>query len=301
MKLGYLLGKPSGISIGACHFLVLRFDEKWGFNPDVGESLVMQNVGEVTHCLYGGRGWYTGLWRSPAGKVYISDAAERIHFNPDPAPRAAPWRVDPLAGTLTGIWGLDDQFVLTWGLRRKTTVMYRYNGSKWSEIESPGEVVGVHGISPDLVMAVGTQGLIARWDGKKWSRMVTPARGVLSAVHVASEDEMYAVGSKNGLYQGSVHGWAEVLEGPGPMFGITKWKGEIWVGAAQNGLMKLAGNKLDVIKANVKAEKLDARVDLLIGAPNMIVGTNDGARFIATQTPTIAEMLANMKPAWVDG
>ncbi len=190
--MGHILGLASGTSLGACHFLALRFDERYGFKPDSGESWILQGAGGTTHLLRGGLGWYTGLWRSAAGKVYVASSAGEVHVNPEPEPRAAPWRVDRLSGTLAGIWGLSDELVFAWGLRAQDTVMYRFDGKTWHTMESPGEVVGMGGLSPELVHAVGVGGLISRWDGKRWTKLPSPARGTLSDVFVASEEEMYA-------------------------------------------------------------------------------------------------------------
>jgi len=53
----------------------------------------------------------------------------------------------------------------------------------------------MRGLAPDFVYAVGNDGLIARWDGKKWTNVPSPTRSVLSAVCVVSPEEMYAVGA----------------------------------------------------------------------------------------------------------
>jgi hypothetical protein len=299
MKIGYLMGHASGPSVEGCHFLALRFDERWGFKPDTGETFVLQRVGTTAHLLYGGLGWYTGLWRSPRGSVYVAASNGEVHVKLDPEPTAGEWRVDRVAGTLAGIWGLDDKSIFTWGLRGSSTVVYRFDGTSWKEVPSPGEIVGMHGISPDLVYAVGRDGLVARWGGKSWTKVASPARGVLSAVFVAAEDEMYAVGPNTQLLQGSLYGWSEVLEGPGPMFGVAKWRGEVWVGAAEHGLMKLAGAKLVPVKPNIKAEKLDAREDLLVSSPQAIVGTSDAASFRGIPVSGVAEVLEPVKPGWV--
>ena len=144
-------------------------------------------------------------------------------MNPDPEPRAAPWREDPVPGTLAGVWGLHDECVFTWGLRGGANVLYRFDGRTWNELPAPGEILAMHGVAPDLVYAVGRDGLVARWDGRHWTKVVTPGLGVLTDVFVVDEDEMYAVGSGGQLLQGSIHGWAEVLNG-WPLFSVEKWK-----------------------------------------------------------------------------
>jgi len=301
MKLAYLMSHASGVSNRDCHFLVLRYEQRWGFKPDRGETWVVQCAEETLHALYGIVGWFTGLWRSPAGCVYVSDSAGIVHVNLDRNPRAAPWRQHNLKGALSGVWGIDDQCVLVWGLAKDKNVMYRWNGRAWSEMESPGYVVAMHGLKPDLIYAVGRGGLVARWDGRRWNKCVTHSTAMLSAVFVAGPDEMYAVGAGGVMLEGSSSGWKELLTGPGPMFGVAKFKGEVWVGAAEHGLMKLVKNKLKAVKPDIKAEILDARVDLLISSPKAIVGTADGATFRGTPVAAVEKIFADRKPGWVKG
>jgi hypothetical protein len=301
MRLGHIMFGGSGNSSEDCHFLAMRFNEKWGFKPDVGETWVGQMVDDETYMLYGGLGWFTGLWRSPTGKVFVSAADDEIHMNPDPEPRAAPWRVEALRGTLTGVWGLSDDLVFTWGVLSTGPVVYRYDGSAWSSVPPPpGEIMRMHGCAPDLIYAVGSHGLIARFDGTGWTRLPSPTGAGLSDVFVASEDEMYAVGPGRQLLRGSVHGWTELMEGPAPMFGVVRWNGEVWVGASEAGLMKLDGTELVVVKPNVKAEKLDARQELLVSSPQLVVSSADGIVFRGLPVAAVADMFADDEPAWLE-
>lgn len=177
--------------------------------------------------------------------------------------------------------------------------MYRCDGRDWSEMESPGYVVSMHGISPDLIYAVGRGGLVARWDGRRWNKCVTHSTAMLSAVFVASPDEIYAVGAGGAMLEGSSSGWKQLLTGPGPMFGVAKFKGDVWVGAADHGLMKLVKKKLKAVKPNIKAEILDARKDLLISSPTAIVGTPAGEAFRGTPVTAVEKVFADRKPGWV--
>jgi hypothetical protein len=299
MKLTCSVRDASGPSLSTCHFLLSRYDERFGFKPDSGESWIYQKDATGSHALRGQGGWYTGLWRSAAGKVYVAFSVGQVLVNPDPRPRVAPWREDPVPGVLSGVWGLHDECVFVWGIRGGKNVVYRFDGSKWEELPSPpGEILAMHGIAPDLVYAVGRGDLLAHWNGKTWRKVVSPARGVLVDVFVASESEMYAVGSNKQLLQGSVHGWTEVLEGPGSLYAVAKWKGDVWVGAADHGLMKLDGAKLLPVKPNIKARRLDARDELLISSPDMIAGTKDGLTYTAVRAPFLAGAIEKVPFAW---
>ncbi len=58
---GYSMRCASGASRQACHFILYRFDRRYGFKPSEGESWICQKVGGTTHALRGQLGWYTGL------------------------------------------------------------------------------------------------------------------------------------------------------------------------------------------------------------------------------------------------
>lgn len=76
--------------------------------------------------------------------------------------------------------------------------------------------LAMHGAREDLVFAVGTHGLVARWDGSRWLPMSAPAAVRLGSVFVVSDDEVYACGQDGVLLQGSVPGWQEVLRATTP-------------------------------------------------------------------------------------
>lgn len=298
MRIGYVMSHASGEDRSDVHFLVLRFDAKYGFKPSEGESWIMRSAAGKLYSLYGGLAWFTGLWRSPAGHVYVSSADSAVVVNAAPGVRAGPWKEHKVQGTLSGVWGLDDRFVLAWGIHRGKGIMHRFDGTRWSEIESPGEVYGVHGIAPNLVYAVGVQGLISRWDGARWQKVPSPTRAVLSDVFVADESEMYAVGD-HVVLQGSAHGWTEVVEGASHMFGVAKWKGVVFVGGAGAGLLKLARNKLVPVDPEINAERIDARGELIVSSPGAIAVSADGKEFKKLKVKAVEDLYKDRKPSWV--
>lgn len=297
MQLGYIIHHASGLDRNDVHFLVLRFDQRYPFKPGEGESWIVRFTGGKVYSLYGGLSWFRGLWRSPAGHVYVASADSAVFVNADSGVRAGPWKETTLQGTLRGIWGLNDRFVLAWGVHRGKEVMYRFNGRKWSPLESPGEVYGVHGLAPNMVYAVGLNGLVARWDGKRWSTLSSPTEAVLSDVHVAGRDEIYAVGDRVVL-RGSAQGWTVAAKGTSHMFGVAKWKGEVFVGAAENGLLKLVRNKLIPVDPEIKAERIEARGELLVSSPDALAVSSDGKDFKKLRVDLIAKLYKDHKPEW---
>jgi hypothetical protein len=126
----------------------------------------------------------------------------------------------------------------------------------------------------------------------------SPTQSVLSAACVVSDDEIYAVGSGRRLLAGSSRGWTEVLHGPSPMLGVAKFLGDVWVGASEAGLMKLAGDQLVPVK-KMKAERLEARDELLVSSPGGIASTRDGDKLSGAATTRVLAMLENEAPRWV--
>jgi hypothetical protein len=297
MRLGYIMSHASGQDRSNLHFLILRFDRRYGFKPSEGESWIMRATGGKLYNLYGGLTWFTGVWQSPSGRVYAACAHSAVCVNEDPGVRAAPWKEIKVQGTLAGVWGLDDRFVLAWGIHRGKGVMVRFNGKTWSPMPSPGEVYGVHGLAPNLVYAVGMKGLIARWDGVRWKKLSSPTSTVLSDVHVAGEDEMYAVG-KGVVLQGSRHGWKVAAKGASHMFGVAKWKGEVYVGGAGEGLLKLVRNKLVPVDPEIKAERIDARGELIVSSPGAVAVSADGKEFKRLRVKNVEELYKDRKPEW---
>jgi hypothetical protein len=297
MRIGYIMSHASGLDRGDFHFLVLRFDQRYGFKPGEGECWVMRAAGGKLYSLYGGIAWFTGLWRSPAGRVYVASADSAVVVNDNPIVHAAPFKEHKLQGTLAGVWGLDDRFVLTWGIHRGKGVMHRFDGKKWSPMESPGEIYGVHGLAPDLVYSVGVKGLIARWDGVRWNKVASPTKAVLSEVHVVDEDEVYAVGDRVVL-RGSPRGWTVAAKGTSHMCGLAKRKDEVFVGAAQKGLLKLAQNKLVTVDTEIKAERIDARGELIVSSPDAVAVSSDGKDFKRLRVKQVEDLYKDRKPAW---
>jgi hypothetical protein len=301
MELGHTLGHASGPSDKDCHFICLRYPEKWGFKPEHGESWVFRAGGGMVHSLYGGRGWFTGLWRSPKGCVYVTDSVLGVHICQDARPPNPPFKVHKLDATLAGVWGLDDENVFAWGIQRNAPVLFRWDGSAWSDMPSPGDVVAMHGTTPKLLYAVGAGGLIAHWNGRAWKRSESPTKSVLSAVFVAAADEVYAVSTtRQGgeLLRRDKKKFAEVCRGPGPLYGVAKFREDVWVGAGSHGLMKLDGGALVVAKPNIPADRLDARGNLVISSPDGICETADGKNFTRTPVKSIASALAKTPPKW---
>jgi len=221
-----------------------------------------------------------------------------VYMNPSLELRKEPWQTFRLDASLSGIWGLRDDLVFTWGVRRSDSVAFVFNGDDWREIEVSGNIGAIRGIRDDLIYAVGLEGLIARWDGKAFRTVHGPTDGNLCDVFVASDDEMYACGQGGHLLQGTAHGWDVLLRHDKPLHCVARWRDEVWVGGGPGGLFKLVDGSLELFKPRALAERFDTRGYLLVTAPNAIIETRDGSDFQGTLLKALEDLSARQRPQW---
>jgi hypothetical protein len=300
----------SGSSFDDCTFIGLRMDEAIGYQPEEMECWVVSVRRALSgphplelRCQGGTMSWYVGIWRSPAGRVYIADAHGYVHSNPDlwAVDARERWESPHFETTLNGVFGIDDGCVFTWGSTfDKKHSVHRFDGTAWNELPSPSFAVrSMHGLAPDLVYAVGLGGRIARWDGARWTEVASPVSEDLKSVFVAGPDEIYAVGAAGSVLEGSAHGCEVIAQAPlgrvgMALYAVAKWRGELWIGGGPQGLFKRVANtrQLDLIKPNVKAVSLDARQTLVMGTEDWVCGTSDGQTFQAAGANFLREARA---------
>jgi hypothetical protein len=261
-------------------------------------SYVIESVGTTFQARLQKNGWYTGLWRSDSRRVFVTDANGFIQISTE---RPDDWAVHRTTGMLVGIWGLDDQHVYAWGLRGKTDFILAFDGTSWNEMPAPqGGIVGLHGVSPEALIAVGDGGLIARWDGASWNNEACPSAEPLRAVFLRDDGEAWACGNSGALLRRTDGTWTQVLRHDAPLGGVVHWNGEVWVGAyGALGLSRLAGSTLESIKPNIVGAKLRVSGNSMEFFTTALVGgTEDGAAFKGYGLKGIAELFSNAPAPW---
>jgi len=299
MAFGYEFSIATGTSVDDCNWLGYRFTEGLGFRPEQGDSWIAKSDSGTSYSLLFQNGWITGLWRTESC-VWASHVAGQVHMNTSHDVRRKPWQTFHLNCSLKGIWGLRDDLVFTWGIQGSKQAIFVFNGSSWSELESPGCISAIHGTRDDLIYAAGLKGLIARWNGECFEAVQSCTGSNLSSIFVATNNEMYACGHGGELLHSTPQGWELLLKHKDPLYCVAEWADNIWIGAGAEGLFKLGDKKLDMIKPNVHAKHLDTRGSLLISTPEVIASTDDGKVF--TGFPTgIVKILSNNEvphPDW---
>lgn len=293
MGIEYGFGGVSGFSLEDAHFIGTRWD------PTVegaADQLVIRAHSSGYESLISLQSC-ADLWRSASGAVYAA-AGPRIVWTTKGAHEAAPWHTFDCP-TVAGIWGLDDANVFALPRGLATDYYFRFDGRAWSRHDAPGTIHRMDGKRSDALVAVGSAGLIAYWEGRSWRVHATETRGVFLDVHVVSDDEMYAVHDSGQLWQGSVYGWTVRHESAaGSLSCVAKWRDRVWVGTSDQGLCVLDGTSLVPVKPNIRPRRMDARRDLLMYQSEMVVATSDGERFRAIQPRTVQTLYQGIAPRW---
>jgi hypothetical protein len=306
MPTAHRYGNISGLRLTESTWIGFRYDPHYGFDHRRMESWVMATSGTRTPSLVlRCPGRLTEPWRSPSGVTFAPSYSGDVHvISPPVGTERARVRTDELEGVLTNAWGLSDDLVFVWGIRRWTerggeNVMYRWDGRSWSGVTppSPGPetVHGMHGVRPDLIYAVGRGGLIARWDGHAWTRAASPTGSVLSRVLVVDETRMYANGPGRRLLEGSLYGWTQILTAKFGLNGLALRAGgggadgagdgdgdgasaggkageagggaageQLWVASYSGGLWKVDGTALAPINEDISIAQWDARGEEIV-------------------------------------
>src|SRR4051812_8261627 len=140
MELGHEYGTASGLSSVDYHHLGLRFEGE-SFQIDAGESWVLSRQGKSVTAPVTMRGWFTSLWRTAGGTVYVPSAFSQLLVFSAAERKHPQLQTIPLEGTLTGVWGLSDDDLFVWGRWKGQPVMYRGARDQWTQIPSPGPVL----------------------------------------------------------------------------------------------------------------------------------------------------------------
>lgn len=298
----------SGFTLDDCCILGYRTPFESPFSPFQVESWPIYADASKLRFFYGTSNWLTALWRVPNGPLYVADnvgrTVRRLTSMADGKNLHA-WETLKLDLQPLGLFALPDGALYVWGRRGERTALRLLDAKskKFKSLPSPGTMFELSGTAPDQLWAAGEDGLLARWDGRRWTGIPVDTRSNFTGLTVASDNEIWATTEGGELFEGGRDGWALRARGPREgeaLFDVARWKGNVWVAGGEAGLLRLSGkgSKLEVVKPNVDATALDARQHLLAACPGMVVSTADGKSFEAIGKDGLIEFRNNDTPLW---
>jgi hypothetical protein len=270
----------------------------WPTEDEAGARIVAYPFGVV--------GWLSGVWMSPSRTVYVCDLEGKVYAYPQSSLNAQPWTpvlTLPTESFIHGIWGLDDENVYAWAQGREGPFLLHGSGSSWARQPSPDfEVTLVRGSSPDHLLALGSRGELARWDGAAWSKLPHKLGAQASGVYVVDKQRYWVCSESGQLLEGRGDTLSERARAPGsaPLADVTVWKGEVWLAGRELGLMKVVdgSSELEVVKPNINVTMFDSRAELLMCCPAMVATTQDGAAYRGQLMRNFAQARAAIPPDW---
>jgi hypothetical protein len=302
----YQFSSISGTSLSNCYAIGYRTPFEEPFSPLALESWVIQSVDDEFNFLFGTENWLTGLWLAPGGPLYVADNSDsqvkRCEDLQNGVEQDA-WQTLKIDLQPLGIWGLPDGTVYVWGRQGEKTALRVLDGKKWRPMPCPGAMSQLHGLAPDQLWAAGYEGLLARWDGRKWSEISVETDSNFTGLNAVSRDEIWATTEGGELFEGSKDGWALRARNPSkgePLYDVARWNGDLWVAGGDAGLLKLRGKgrKLEVVKPNLDAGSLDTRDELIMSCMGKISGTPDGKDFTSRGRLEFIEFRKDDPPIW---
>jgi len=201
---------------------------------------------------WNGSGWtflarsYTpqGIYTSGPGVAYMQHLTSqmyRINGTTYQMPPTAPTADISGASGIIGLWGINANNIFTAG---PGGVLYRFDGTNWSTIQTPAKEVGIFakgsGTAANSMWLVGPRGTVAYWDGTKvTSDRANVFAGEIKYVWGSSASDVWFVTDKatlihyNGVaYQES----APMVTGTNAaLYGISgSGPSDIWLCAGEN-------------------------------------------------------------------
>jgi hypothetical protein len=120
---------------------------------------------------------------------------------PDAGTTAATWQrvLGDLPGALISVWGTSENDVWAVGGDPDGSgpMVVHFDGTRWTRHHTGarGDLWWVHGFGPsDPVYMGGKDGLILRWNGTTFEKMETPGNGTIFGMWGSAPDDLWAVG-----------------------------------------------------------------------------------------------------------
>jgi hypothetical protein len=169
--------------------------------------------------------------------------------------------------------------------------IYVEEGEAWRSIDEgvyiPGEkgeariLLSIHGLKKSSIYAVGTNGVIFHYDGRKWTEMDSPTNVGLQRVLCVGNDEVYLCGDANGLYRGNEKQWLPLTEADDAVtfWDMTLFRNQVYV-CTKKQLFVIRGDSLEEVKIPLKGPlgfyRMDADEDELWTCGNDCLLQYDG-------------------------
>jgi len=230
-----------------------------------------QTAENVRTTLYEQPVWFTDLWRSADGSLFVSDENGCVHVGDDRG-----WSAETVAQTfLNTVWGLDSHHVFAGG---DDGIVYQRRADGWTSISPPlgSKILCIRGTSSSDLYASGEGGLFWHFDGTDWSRIALPTHANLGGLVCLSGTDTIVCGEDGALFRGHGDAWRDVSI-PGKSFcKITLWRGRVLIAGGSAGVLEFDGANVVAIKDNIAVYRISGVAPFLSVAGENLAARHDG-------------------------
>jgi hypothetical protein len=87
-----------------------------------------------------------------------------------------------------------------WAITPSPNLLYKMNESagRWDDVNLPAEKVGQCAVGDDGTVVIGTSDGLYRYDGSTWTKLPSP--GLMRSISVVSKTNMWAIGPDDAIY-----------------------------------------------------------------------------------------------------
>lgn len=297
----YVNDRVVGGSLDRCAFLSFRRPSNEVLCPWRMESCVVQPLGDGAELSLGPAGLLTGLWASPAGRLYATRYPDELYTR---QPGESSWHRLAFGAhlELLGVGGTSDETLFVWGRDVDRPRMWRLRNRGFEEVPSPGNGVRfVTGVDAERAFVAGEGGMLSRWTQDEWLPLEVGVRHAYTCLHQAGGDELWATTEYGKLVEITGEGACLRSRLDAPLYSVCRWNGALWVAAGPRGLFRLdePGRELVPEDPSTAAIGLSGGEDLLVLTEDAVeVRTSSGSSTLCEAAFLHAR--ASVAPWWTE-
>ena len=307
----YRFDHLSGQSLSECAFAAYRSVPRIVPDPTRMESWVVQPSGDSgwhgrkLDLDLGVVGFVTGVYRAPAGTLYVSDLHGRMYVQRVSSETGVrSWTMQQWGEMveLHGIVGLGDELVYVWGRDADQFRMWELFEGRFVNMTAPPQrVTCMHGTGPECLYAAGPAGFLSRWDGESWRRLVIRSARPATSLHVVDNNEIWLTTDMGKLFEGSRHGWGLRAEVEVPLCASFRWRDDLYVAAKEHGLWKLKGKSCELEPVDLQLPAIGfagCDEELLVLTEEYLARSTDGCDFRIVAREALRKHRGSSRPLW---
>ena len=253
---------------GTISSAVAYYDGESFYSFVISESDVASDDNR-TERLYEKPCWFTDIWRSNSGRLYVCDDNGVVHSGS--GTEWAQAQVSPRH--LNTVWGFDDNSIYAGG---SEGVVHRWDGVRWSAV-SPAlgnTILCIAGSSSSDLYASGEGALFWHYDGRQWTQIQLPTNAIWVGLLVLSSGVILVSGSAGTLFRGSGLNWTDVSQRGRDFYKMAFYRKKIHIAGGGQGVFTFDGATVSNLKDSFPVYRLSSN-----GSYLALAGGNSAVRY----------------------